>query len=571
MNVLANFKLITDVIVGKRHANYIATVENANKLKAFSDGSKDVFKYCKQFDLRETVELFKYKTDLVKPATPEMVSKIKNTRKKVQNANHQRIIKSTKQADIETVLSNFSKGRTPAKWVNDEIDNLETTDPNAYLIIENETTDGVRYVEPYPFIVQSANVLDFKRSKRDELLHLIVSSKSDFEENVRYTGYFIGLTIVFEPIGKITTNYDSELKELEIQRESNTEIVFTAIFGQLKYIITMYKMISNKILAMPIGYLKSDFGFQSIIDTADASISNFIRLNIDLKFAVMKAGSPTLLQYKFVKPPDEGDNEGSEYSLKKTVEKGVPLTESEKKVEGITINLNSDRFVNKLTPDNLPSLDTYFKYLNADVSILENLRSEHDIAELTVYRGIFGIDYNSNPEKVKTATEIFQNNSSLHAALIPFDTHCLEIWKFIVESVAQLMGVQDCQVSYVQDTDYRLTTISELLKLLESLKNTDAPPILRIEIYKKIIERLFFSEPLKVLAMKKRIQFDPFAGLSFDEIQRRIDSPLVSDYAKKLHLNLESVFDSIALEFVNYLDFTDEKFSEIIKQKVELI
>jgi hypothetical protein len=569
MNV-ANFKLITDVIDGKRHVNYYATVENAKKLKAFSDGSKDVFRYCKQFDLRETAETFKYKTDLVKPATPEMVSKIKNTRKKVQNANHQRIIKSAKQADIETVLSNFSKGRTPAKWVNDEIDNIETTDPNAYLIIENETTDGVRYVEPYPFIVHSANVLDFKRTKRHELLYLIVSCKSDFEENVRYTGYFRGFTIVFEPVEKITTNSNPELTDVKLRRESNTEAIYTAIFAEFRYIITIYKMNVNRILAMPIGYIESDYGFQSVIDTVDASLSNFIRLNIDLKFAVMKAGSPTLLQYKFVKPPDGGDNEGSEYSLKKTVEKGVPLTESEKKVEGITINLNSDRFVNKLTPENLPSLDTYFQYVNTDVSILEFLRSEHDRAELAVLRGIFGIDYNSNHEKVKTATEIFSNDSSVHAALIPFDTHCLEMWKFIVESVAQLMGVSDCQVTYVQDTDYRLTTVGELLRLLESLRNTDAPQSLRVAIYHKVIERLFANEPQKVAEIKMQMEFDPFAGLSFEEAQRRIDSPLVSAMEKKLHLKNKTIFDEINMQYIGFQGFEKLKKHQIIIETANL-
>lgn len=557
-------KIITGVISGKRHPNYDKTVQNAKKLKAFSEGSKDVFEYCKQFDLRETSENFQYKKDLIKPATLELINKIQATRAKIQNANHQRVIKSDASEDIENVLKNFSNGRTPAEWVKDELNKLECLDPNAFLIIETDGTDGSRFVEPYPFVAKSENVLDFKKSKRGKLLYLVVCGMSDFDGELRYTGYFSGFSIVFEPVEKTHQKTD-EIEILGKIQKSDTETVFSAKYGFLRYNVTVFKSIASNIPAMQIGYIASDYGFQSAIDTVDASFSNYIRLNVDLKYSVMKAGNPTLLQYRFTNNEVEEQPTGIGFG---DLPKKYKPSEHEKKTDGITISINEARFFRQLTPENIPSLSTYFEYVNPDISSLEFLRAEHDRAEIAVLRGIFGTDYNSNPEKVKTATEVFENNSSVHAALISFDTHCLKMWKFIVESVAQLMGKADCEVSYVQDIDYRLTSTGELLQILETLKSTDASPALRVEIEKKVIERVFESKPRKVAMMKKLLQFDPFAGLSESEINTRLASPFVSDSEKKLHLNLKMYFDKIDSGHPNFLSFSDEKMHEVLMEKL---
>jgi hypothetical protein len=277
-----------------------------------------------------------------------------------------------------------------------------------------------------------------------------------------------------------------------------------------------------------------------------------------------------LLQYKFVQNSDIDEpaaNIGFAENLPKV--NAYKPSDFEKKTDGIIINIDEPRFLRQITPENIPPLDTFFKYVNADISSLDFLRSEHDRAELAVLRGVFGNDYNSNPEKIKTATEVFSNESSVHAALISFDTHCLKMWKFIVESVAQLMGKTDCVVSYVQDTDYRLTPLSDLLTVLEILKNTNASPALCVEIEIKIAERTFEKEPQKVAMIKRRLQIDPFAGLSESEINTRLASPLISDSDKKLHLNLKRVFDSIALKYKDFLSFTDEKLTELIKSELE--
>ena len=510
---------------------------------------------------------------MLEPATPELINKINSERTKVQNANHQRVVKSAKEADILTVLQKFSKNRTPAEWINEKLHGIESTDPNAFLIIECDSTDGTRYVEPYPFIANSASVLDFKRSKRDELLYLIVSSESNDGQNTRYTGYFRGFSVVFEPIEGISQGINKDIQVLGITKKTNTETIYSVIFGEFRYDVSVLKSLANSILAMPIGYIKSDFGFQSVIDTVSSAFAHFVRQNVDYKYCVMKAGSPTKLEYRLVNTPndDDGDENNIGFAEKPIQKPRLKLSKGEEKTDGIIINIDEQRFLRQITPENIPPLSTYFQFISADPLILEFLRSEHDRAESAVLRGIFGIDYNSNPEKVKTATEVFSNNSSVHAALIPFDTHCLKMWKFIVESAAQLMGVTDCQVSYVQDTDYRLTTVGELLKLLESLKNTDAPQALRIAIYEKIIERLFEKSPQKVAEIKEQIRFDPFIGLSFDEIQRRIDSPLVSEGAKKLHLNLKSVFDEIDMQYVGFQGFKESKKAQIIGETVKTI
>lgn len=547
------FKEILAVIDGFRHENYKKVVSATEKLRAYASG-EGVYRYCKQFDLRETELAYKAKKDIIKPATPELIGKIENTYQYVFRANHQYIISGEKSDVVIDVLAKFCKDKNPAQFLENKLTHLALIEPNGFLVVECNGTDGTEFVKPYPFIVRCENVMNYQYSDSAELEYIVVKSKSKLKGFSKHTGYFPGVSIVFNPV---VANVKTEDSEPVAVGGDNTRLFYGCVRGGVRYEIVAHLSGVNRVLAMPLGFIESETGFISPLDKIDASIANYIRRDIDSKITDAKTAYPTLLQYILNKTKTENPNQSE-------------ISQDESRVEGIEIPLDAKRIINGITADNLPDLDKFYKYAGVDIRTNEYLEKAVEKAENKVFKALFGHDYLSNPDKVKTAYEALSNDNSVYAALIPFDTHRLDTWKNIAKAVVSLMGLDDTvTVDYVQDLDYSLTTLGELLATLVELKNTNAPQYLQVAVMKKVIDKLFVGEPKTVATLKKMIDMDCFAGLAPEQIGSRLAMLEVPEIEKKRHLRLHIAMKLVENDNPDFLSFSDEKIRELIDSKIQ--
>ena len=173
--------LYTLAILGQKayHPGWEWSVEYARRSKAHFAGV-DVEDYLQQFARRESDELFEQRTLITKHVQSSMGAMLDRPFSKAARSNWTKVIAfdGDEKGDIaqrfqKEVLGRFTKDGLDA-YVFERVRYWNKYDPNAFIIVEFESTDGTERARPYPFEATADQAVSFKYSVHGDLEWLAV-------------------------------------------------------------------------------------------------------------------------------------------------------------------------------------------------------------------------------------------------------------------------------------------------------------------------------------------------------------------------------------------------------------
>lgn len=568
----------------EKHPFYNHVVNLRKEYFAYITGA-GIGNYIKRYTPRESKADHKVRVDLTNSINPAVCSSLVKPIYKVSRNNNLTKKYSFKLPAIDekvAVMMNDFNGKKVdntdgfESWMKTRYVELSYTDPNKFVVAEWDAVDPTETIKPRPFEVSCDDAFNFEY-KGEELQWLFVRTKCKYpvqdgdkitsKAGEKFTLYAIGLTVTIEPVDK---NYrDRNLIQL-LPNQSYVPI------NDQQHLQTVFETNLTFVPATRIGYfrdLETDGNtFVNPFHAAMPYLRKALKTTSELDLTMIAHAFPQKLQYvrpcrgaSNDKPCQDGcDPQGNTC----TVCNGTGMQMIKGSLDVLTLPMPDD-------PKDMIPLDQILVYKSPPIELL-NFQKEYE-KELK-QESHFAV-YNSNmfvtpdAQFAKTATEVESNMEGIYDAIEPYTEQVSKVWKFFVYTFACLAGfdqeTDDFELVHVYPPDPKLKTVSMLLAELKAINESGAPSFMRDITNKDIAEIIFNGDEEALLKYRVKRLFYPFNGMSNDQINLQLSSQYVSDYAKILHSNFESIFTDLEKETKEFYKLPYTKQDELVQAMVE--
>jgi len=565
-------KILSDTIQNDlRHKYYTRTQEVYKKSYAYSSGN-GLDAYLQKFQPRETEELFKQRIELTKHIIPAVINNLdfllnKTLRSpaiKIKYTNPDK----TKLNALQTVEGVYYQNKNVKEFFNKKQRLMDRTDPNSWLITEFNSTDGSELTQPYPFIADSIQAINYE-TINGLLNWLIIQVERDF------TIYTPNQNIKYVFIADVPT--DSKEQETWLYSKLTEDYDTIDLDG------TIYIRLKSKIYRIDepephnIGFVTARrFGFNFDTVTygetyvpfwwdAECYLSKILKINSELDLTMCLHNFPQ----KFVYAPrctHLGCNGGYMPEGGK-----CPICHG----SGTIVHTSAQDVVELPLPgskEEMIPLADLINYIYPPVDGMEFTNKKIHELVADCKNAIFNSDIFSRKEIAETATSKVIDLQSIYDTLYPFAVNYTENWSFVIESIAKITSTDTGLIIVASvEKDFKFKTKEELIAELQLAKNAGADnEILRV-LQDEIMEVIFLDSPSQLLKYKIIDKFNPFSGKSDEEITFLMSSNHIPQQKKILYANMGYVFDELARETPNFFDMEETKQIELINAKVEEI
>jgi hypothetical protein len=555
--------LIQTAVKGKEsyHAGYDWTIQYAKDCKAYFGGI-GIDEYLRRFDLRESDAQFAQRKVVTAHINKCLGSALSASFEKVARSNYNRVLafdrdaegKKAKQFDRD-VLKNWHEGGLD-QYAFSSLLHFQKYDPNAFVVVEFDSTDGVRRARPYPFEVSSDMAVRYNYNQHGTIEWLIVrqvqnkaSTNNTTQKVERLTIYRPNQTIVFQQLT------DEEKKAVPVipakakgvEQDPQNGQVFQAENGNVYVFEVPIPHRYDKTPAIRAGHIKNpeDKGQTrlSIFDAAMPWSKKILKINSELDITQAYAAFPVAIRHEercdavgcmSGKLPD-GSLCGT---CAGTGKKPRPMSAGDEIVLALP-----DR------PEDMFDVTKILHYTSAPTEVVQMQMQTISTYLQNAKESVFNSQMFSKQETAKTAT--FQNIElqSVYDTLYPYAQNIASFWGFVAYACKTFTGFDvEMTAALVFPSDFRFETVNDLFAELKSARESGAGPVVYDMICRRIVDRMLVDDPERLGEVMAEMRLDPFAGMTEEQVIVALASQYVPNWKKVYYLNRNSILAEVESE-----------------------
>jgi hypothetical protein len=557
------------------HKWYDRVVKDSILYTQLSTG-EDSDKLLKQFVMREDDHMFEQRKQLTQEITSAVIKTLSDVNYKIPRSPgvtkvYEYRDNPEKQKDLENILQVFNGTKSWSDYLDSRVLDLNDTDPNAWIVIESDSTDGTERLNPYPFEVSSSEAIDFKYIN-NILQWLLVQNAIKYKDKdgkdkdgFKYTLYTTDSWIKFEQI-------DPSL--IKSMMEDNVIYEFEGIYyvkiSNDLYVISLGKYnTGGKVPAFRVGSNVDKFTKgETYVPTWNAAKSYLlktIKAVSELDLATALHVFPQKISYV----PQCKKCHGNGYidNDKCPVCDGSGKEISSSTQDAITLTLPSNP-----TPEELVNLNNIVNYVSFDTGVPKWQDEYIDKLIVKCKEVVFNAGVFNKEDINKTATGVGANKENIYDSLYNLARFYTNTWRFGIETISNITGLNDGLTIITNvSKDLKLKTKADYLWDLKQAKDANASQSIMNNIEQDIIRVDFEDNPTMFNKHMTMAYFFPFSGKNDAEIASIISMLPDTDYDKVLWMYYSAIFREIELEMTAHLfydELTRQKQNEIIKEYV---
>lgn len=565
----------------KYHAGFDWCVEYAKRSKAHFAGV-GIEEYLKKFARRESEELFQQRKEITKHVQSSMGAMLDRPFAKLQRSNWTKIIafdgdeKGERAQSFQTqVLDRFTKNGFD-NYIFERVRYWNKFDPNCFIVVEFQSTDGVQRARPYPFEATSDLSVDFRYSVHGDLEYLAVRqvqskmSGKAMQDVERLTIYQPFQTIVLQGLT------DEEYKALPI-KPAKTEIVPGNVAdGDILY--TGQKAYRVDI-PIPHGLPVTPAiraGFQEnpaddgatrvgIFDAALPFAEKVVKINSELDIVTAFLAFPVSIRYE-----DPCDAVGCD---------------SGKLPDGSTcVHCHGSGWKPRPTsaaeeilvpmPRNPEDMVDLTKILHYTYPPTDAVKLQIDLMQFYFQQAkeaVFNSEMFSKQETAQTATYHGIALQSVYDTIYPYAVHAVaRVWKFIADACQVFTGFSgNMTAALLIPHDFNFETADDLFNELKLARDAQAGNDSTAYLDERIMERLLVDDPERLTRWRIDNAYNPFRGMTEAQILVALSSSMVPEWQKVWWINRGWMMPEILEENPDFYMLQAKRQREIITRRVE--
>ena len=578
MNQQESLPIIAKSILGYRHKHYERTCELYNQYLALSTG-EGISDYLQRFSSRESQDAFDERLRVTVDISKSITKNLCHVFYRVTRTPGVRIgYETTKPEDFGDILSTFGRYGL-AGYMERRFTDLVKIDPNAWVVVDFEGTDGNAYARPYPIEFYSPDVMDYGYHL-SELLYLVVRQEvtvagvDGILTNVMdYTCYTADGAVKFEarpdvesapPFIATRPYVDGELVGFNNRTEK--------VDGKDKDVADVYMIVMPEpymlsgVPAISVGYITDELtrgeSFVNFFDNAVPYQLKLIKTNSEADISACKHAFAQKLQFVRECPNNcEQDNSGTYCvdgcACKTCGGKGY-IEMHTSGLDCVTIPLNDD------TKD--LNLDNLVKYVQTPVDTLryqdEKVKSLIEMCKRVIYNS----DIISKGEITDTAYQSMIESQNVLDTIYTYAVHYASIYSWMYKTIGEITGI-DVDVKVNVSKDMSLLTRDELISLASAAKQAGLNPLL-VKVINDEIAYALLGETDKYKRYIASDEVIPFNEMSAEEKMLVLQFlPKDNPYRIRAIFGNE-ILKELDTEHDGFYMFTDEKKNQLIAAKV---
>jgi len=588
------------------HPDYLRTLNIAKDYKTYVTGDGIEAKL-KQFNPRESDELFKQRVRLTQAITPDIANSIMNPMHKVGRTPASISIDWTKEEgkdlklnELLQVSGKFYGNESVNDYLSSRLPELDSTDPNSFIVVEfSERVDPLNpeseKANPYPFEVSSMEAINYK-FLNNNLLYLVVDSPfTELDDKGKpvclhkYTIYLPKYSIVFNEIQKkdvekvilqelllpidgfIESGIESNRKFIYSTTEKSKKDVRYFVVEQFEHGIDFvpafrvghrHDLITDGRTCVPLMHPAQPYFEKSIKTMSEFDLTNALHT------------FPQKIQYT---DPCVGEGTGEHLvgcfnGLTPTGGKckacnGTGFKYHKSSQDMLQIRMPKD-------PKEMVSLENVIAYKYPPIELLK-FQKDYGLYELrsAAQTAVYNSEVFSKDEVQQTATGKIIDLDAVYDTLQPYAKRYSAIWSGIMLSIASLRDIgENITISHKFPNDFKMKPISQLLDDLVKANQNNAPSHIKTAITNDITKKIYIDQPREILKIDTKNKYFPFSGKSESEIQFIITNDLTDRFNKTLFVFFEKIFKDIeyeqSLKNIDFYNITETLQRTIIDAKV---
>lgn len=563
------------------HPNYARTVKLAKEYKAIVTG-EDLDGMMKRFARRESEEAFQQRKDITEHVLKGVSKSILDVFYKIPRANYLRIVgysgqnKENQTKELESRIGTFWGEMSVDDYMATRWIELNAIDPNAFVVIEFDKFDATKdRAKPYPFEVQSWKAWNY--SYQNHILqYLLVKQPTTFKEQdgKEWEGHVYTCYMENDTVQLIEVKDNVGLSAVEYEIQETAEAKYVVLNKKAYRIVEFTPHNAHRVPAFRVGAMRDMYtdgtSRVNLFDAAVPHLKKTLKVNSELDLTMAMTAFPLTIRYD--EPCDAAGclggtlHDGSSCSVcHGTGMKKRPTSVQEE----ITLPIPDNK-------DDAFDLEKILVYKTPPVELLQFQDEYIERLSGKAKRIVFNSDIFSRSEIAETATGKNIDLQNVYDALWPVARKFARDWEFIVDMIATFTQLnKDLVRSLTFSKDFKLKSKSELLDDLKMAKDADAGPDLKRAIQSDIMRLVYSDDPIAFKKYLVKEEFNPFSGMTQEEIAIALAGNLVPEPVKVLYSNFGYIFDELEMQYAaqnqNFYDLKRDKQRAAIMDKVNEI
>lgn len=590
--------LIENISFQLRHSNYKRSLDIRQFAHSMTTGENQDLEITR-YRRFEDDELKKQRIRLYNPRTKSALARPRKYWKRISRVegirrNH---VSNNQQAlaELEAMFWSFQPGKTLEMWLNEKLEYLGVSDPNAWIVYErHDTRDAqglITKTQVWPFVVPSVDALNFSISygvlrwflcRTSEIEYVVKDGigRSNALEN--YYLYAPGVIVRAREVGEKTIPEDGEQRiDVDVYAISSENNPISPA-GSKKTRSFYLKTIQNGTSEVPALYAGcyidektgSENCFVPWFDPAEHVLRDLIRNKSALD--VTKTVHTYPRRYEFVKPcrfsdPQRGECVGGWLNDMRDEEHICPACHGTGKAPNFTTEQEVLQLVMPDNPEGLVELSKLSFTEPTDISLPGFLSQQVDEDEARIMAAVFDSGLYQKPAdtKTRTATEIDAVMQGISDVLSPFASHISLHYELAYRVGAQYMEIADFQVDHSFPDDFDIASLAELVAGFDQVRASgvgfEAIAAQRSRIFQKVFE----GNPERQKQIAARYKWLPFDDKSSEEVAMILAARSPLDDMRVLRENWLEIFREIEQETPLFPDMTYQRQKEVVMAKVQ--
>lgn len=566
------------------HPGWEWSVEYARKSKAHFAGV-NIDDYLQQFARRESDELFEQRKEITSHIQKSIGAMLDRPFAKASRSNWTKVLAfdgdekgETAQRFQREVLGKFTKHGLD-QYAFNRVRYWNKYDPNCFIVVEFESTDGSRRARPYPFEATADMAVSFQYSVHGDLEWLAVRQVEEkpngtaMQEVERLTLYQPMQTVVLQQLT------DAEKRQSTILPPKSETVPDTIASGDL--LNTGAKVYMVEIPA-PHGLPYTPAIRAGFIDNPEddgATVVGIFDAAMPWAEKVLKANSESDIVTAFLAFPvsvryeDPCDAVGCDMGrlpdgatcsvCHGTGWKARPTSAQEEILLPMPRN-----------PQDMVDLTKILHYTYPPTDAVQSLRDYVKDCLTQAKEAVFNSEMFTKQQVAQTATYHGIALESVYDTLHDYATKAVApIWKFVAETcqVFTGFGKQSMTAALVIPHDFGFETADQLFDELKRAREAEAGNDSTAYLDERIMERLLVDQPERLARWRIDNAFNPFRGMTEAQILTALASTMVPDWQKVWWINRQWLTQEILEEKPAFYQMAANAQRKIIIDKVKAL
>ena len=564
------------------HPAYQRTVEYSRTSKAHFAGV-DLDEYLLQFARREADDLFEQRKEITAHVNKSLGAALDRPFSKAPRSNFTKTISfdGDEKGEVsrrfeKEVLQGFAR-RGLDGYVFERCRYWSKFDPNAFVVVEFDSTDGAKRARPYPFEVTAEMAVDFSHNVHGDLEYLVARQAENEKPDMPAVSEVERLTI-YQPLQTVTIQ-QLKKKELEtfgmpVESDGPPEQVTD---GQLIRIGSDVYQIQIPIPhglpvtpAIRVGFQENpeDDGFSrvGILDAALPFARKVVKINSELDIVTAFLAFPVSVRYDDPcdaagcvtgKAPDGTTCpacKGSGY-------KPRPTSAQEEIVLPMPRN-----------PEDMFDLSKILHYTYPPTDAVKMQIELMQYYFMQAKEAVFNSEMFNKQETAQTATFHGIALQSVYDTLKPYADNQQRAWSFLAYACKEFTGFGGAMTArIIFPHDFRFETASDLFAELKEARDAEAGGDTAEIIEERIMQRLLVDDRERLTRWQVDNSFNPFRGMTEAQILTAVNTSMVPEWKKVYWFNRSDIMADILLQQPDFYLLEKSKQRTIVMEAVKAL